>query len=247
MTKIESFIKNIQDENISVSSLLREAKLLATELGQTDFVSWLNLELEGYKKDDDSYPDYRSLKGQMKAWNPFRGWVPVIHKTSKIEKQLCTRRPNQSVREIEELLSSKSNSYEMPYPASVADQILEGGVKTKLSMFISRSDLVGILDSVRNKLLDWAAELKRSGIHGDEVEFTREEKEGAQRLESKFSIGKIENFHGNLGEGNNYTGKIFTSAESFWSKVAWYIFVALAVVVVGNILSAVILKYILGI
>ncbi|OGD24184.1 hypothetical protein A2Z10_00755 [Candidatus Azambacteria bacterium RBG_16_47_10] len=246
MTKIEAFIKNIQNESVSVSSLLREAKLIASGLGQSDFLKWLNLEIEGYKS-DDNYPKYRSLSGQMKGWNPYYGWVPVIHKTSEIEKRLCTRSASQSIREIEELLSNKAGSYEMPYPASVSDQILEGSFKTKLSMFISRPALVGILDSVRNRLLDWAVELKRSGIHGDEVEFTSNEKKEVQKIESKFNIGKIENFHGNLGEGNNYTGEILSPAESFWMKAFWYIFIAFVIVVAGNISSAAILKYILGI
>jgi hypothetical protein len=240
MTKIESFIEKIKDEKISVSSLLREAKLLASDLEQLDTLKWLNLELEGYKEGDD-YPEYRSLSGQMKAWNPYHGWVPVIHKTSEIEKQLCTRSGNQSIREIEELLSNKSNTFEMPYPASVAEQILEGDLKTKLSMFIGRPALIGILDAVRNKLLDWAVELKKNGILGEKMEFTTKEKEEAQKEKSQFNIGKIENFNGNLGEGNNYT-KILTPTESFWSKAFWYIFIALIVIVVGNILSEIILK-----
>ena len=68
-----------------------------------------------------------------------------------------------------------------------------------------------------------------------------------QKIESKFNIGKIENFHGNLGEGNNYTGEILSPAESFWMKAFWYIFIAFVIVVAGNISSAAILKYILGI
>jgi hypothetical protein len=246
MTKIEAFIAKVQDDNVPVSDLLKEAKLLASSLSQSDFLKWLNVELEGYEQDAD-YPKYRSIKGEMKAWNPYHGWVPVIHKSSEIEEQLCTRRINQSVREIEELLSSKSDSYEMPYPASVANKILEGGFRTKVSMFISRTALVGVLNSVRNRILDWAIELKSKGIHGDQAEFTNDEKEEAQEIESKFNIGKIENFHGNLGEGNSYDGEILTPAESFWSKAFWYIFVALIVIVIGNILSFVILKYILGI
>lgn len=248
MTKIEEFIKKVQDENNTVSSLLREAKILAGDLGQTDFLDWINLELEGYKQ-VDKYPEYRSLSGEMKAWNPYHGWVPVIHKSSEIEKQLCTRSANQSTREIEELLSNKSDSYEMPYPASAANQILEGEFKTKLSMFISRSGLVGILDSVRNQLLDWAVELNRSGIHGGQVGFTKVEKEEAQKVESKINIEKIENFHGNLGEGGNYkgSGEMLTPAESFWSKAFWYIFVALGVVIIGEVLSTVIIKYVLKI
>lgn len=246
MTKIEAFIEKVQDENIPVSKLLITAKLLAGDLGQTDILKWLNLEISGYHN-DDSYPEYRSMNGQMKAWNPYHGWVPVIHPSTEIEKKFCTRNASQSIREVEELLSDKSDSYEMPYPASFAEQILKGEYKTKLSMFISRTSLLGILNSVRNKLLDWAVELKNKGVLGEEEKFTEQEKKEAQIVESKFSIGNIENFHGNVGEKGEYNGKILTPTESFWSKAFWYIFVALVVVVVGNIASALILNHFFGI
>lgn len=245
MTKIKEFIKRVQDENVSVSALLREAKVLVNDLGQTDFLSWINLELGGYK-DNDLYPDLRSLRGQIKAWNPYRGWVPVLFKSSEIEKKLSTRNTRQSISEIEELLSDKSASYEMPYPASIANQILEGDLKTKVSLFIDRSSLVGILNAVRNNLLDWAIELEKQGIQGGDTEFTPAEKDRAQQIKSKYSIGNIENFHGNIGERNEYTGEILTPKESFLSKFFWYVLVALAIVVAGNILSALILKYVFG-
>lgn len=162
MTKIESFIERVQDENILVSNLLREAKLLAAELDQTDFLRWLKFELEGYRN-GNNYPEYRTLTGSMKAWNPYYGWMPVLHKSSEVEKQLTTRSANQSIREIEVLLSNKSDTFEMPYSSSVANQILEGGYQTKVSMFISRSSLARILDAVRNRLLDWAVELQKKG------------------------------------------------------------------------------------
>ena len=245
MTRIDAFIKNAQDETVPISTLLREAKMLATELGQDDILKWINLELEGYRK-DRNYPEYRSMRGQMKGWNPFHGWIPVLHKSEEAEKLYCTRNASQSVREIEELLSSKSDSYEMPYPTSISSQILADKTPTKLSLFIGRSSLVGILESVRNRLLDWASNLKKRGIMGDSAEFTPEEKKEARGL-PKFSIGNIENFHGNVGEAGTYDGKILTPDESFWSKAFWYIVVALAVVVVGNILSALILKHVCGI
>ncbi|MEK7156849.1 MAG: hypothetical protein AAB790_03505 [Patescibacteria group bacterium] len=245
MTKIDAFIRKAQDEAVPVSSLLREAKLLATELDQKDFLKWINLELEGYKKDDER-PEYRSVRGEMRGWNPFNGWLPVIHKTAEIEKELCTRRTNQSARQIEELLANKSDTYEMPYPTSASAHILQDGEQTKLSLFISRTSLIGILDSVRNRLTDWAVGLKQRGIVGGSSEFTLEEKKEAQKV-SRFTIENIENFHGNLGEDNTYESNILTPTESFWSKAFWYIIVALVVVIVGNIVSAVILKNIFGI
>jgi len=249
MTQIEELIKEVQDQNVPVSSLLRKAKVLASKLEQTDFLNWVNSELDGYD-DDDTYPEYRNLSGQIKAWNPYRGWIPVLFKKSEIEKTLSTRETKQSIPEIEELLSSKSGNYEMPYPASAANQILKNSpVKTRVSLFIDSSTLVGVLNTVRNTIFDWALKLQKEGVKGEETEFTEREKEQAQNVESKYSIGSIENFHGNIGEGNaNEEGNgIILPHESFWSKFFWYGVIALIVLTVGNILSALILKYVFGI
>ena len=141
MTEIQKLIQEIQDNNILVSSLLRKTKILASELDQKDFLDWVNLELNGYK-DDSAYPDYRKLSGEIKGWNPYRGWIPVLFESSEVEGALASRQTKQSIPEIEELLSSKSGSFEMPYPASVANQILnDSSIKTKVSLLIDRSEI----------------------------------------------------------------------------------------------------------
>jgi len=241
---MQKLIKEIQDKNIPVSDLLRKAKVLASKLDQEDFLDWVNLELAGYK-DDSAYPDYRKLSGQIKAWNPYHGWQPVLFEKSKIEKTLTSRNTKQSVGEIEELFNSNTEVYEMPYPASAAAQILaRSEIKTKVSLFLDRSVLAGVLNAVRNALLDWAIELEKQGVKGDEAQFTEEEKEKAQALESKYTIGSIENFHGNVGENNKQEerGGIIIPKESLLSKFFWYAVIALAVVIVGNIISALILN-----
>ncbi|XOB41334.1 MAG: hypothetical protein ACKKMW_01215 [Candidatus Nealsonbacteria bacterium] len=245
MKKIEKLIENIKDENISTSSLLREAKILANDLDQAEFLSWINLELEGYKN-NDSYPSYRNLNGQIKAWNPYYGWIPVIHKNPENERMLSKRRTKQSIGEIEELLSQKSSSYEMPYSDSVANQILKGPYRTKASFFIDRSSLAGVLNAVKDNLLDWAIRLKKQGIEGGDVEFTPEEKEKARKIESKYAIGNIEKFQGSIGDWSQHAGKLQVPRESFWSKFFWYVLVALIVVIIGNIISELILKYMFG-
>ncbi|PCI21382.1 hypothetical protein COB64_00675 [Candidatus Wolfebacteria bacterium] len=247
MTKVQEFIKKIQDHSLSVSSLLMEVKVLASKLDQVDFLSWIELELNGYK-DSSAYPDYRNMPGQVKAWNPYQGWVPVLFKKSDIERTISSRRANQSISEIEELISNKSDSYEMPYSASSANEILKDSpVKTKVSLFIDRSALVGILNVVRNNLLDWAIKLEKQDVQGEGAEFTLEEKEKAQNIESKFNIGSIENFHGNIGENSGSAGKILSPKESFSSKFFWYGVVALVVVILGNIISAIFINHFWGI
>lgn len=189
MEQVEELIKKAKDESVSVSSLLRDIKILLGELNQS-LPEWVASELEGYGK--AKVPKYRQIKGQMKAWNPFYGWVPVIHKSSDIEDKVCVRGSGQSVRELEELLSDKSSSsYEMPYPASFADQIIEGGTKTKVSLFISRTSLTHILETVRNKILDLLLELKKSDGGAERTTGEVQKTVGGMRLPGGIALGPL--------------------------------------------------------
>lgn len=86
MSKI---VLELQEEalksNSDVISLLRKAYLVAKKLKLKDFESWIDNELNGYK--DDNVPIYRGLKGNLKGWNPFHGWLPVIM-PPELEKEI---------------------------------------------------------------------------------------------------------------------------------------------------------------
>lgn len=165
---MNNLIKDIVDNNILVSNLLRKVKVLLAKLNQPEFLEWVNKELNGYGE-KDKYPDYRKLSGEVKFWNPQLGWCPVLFHDSKMEKQISTRNIKQSVVELEELLSDNSVSYEMPYSASAAKTIMKGApLQTKVSLFISRTEPKRVLDAVRNSLLDWILKLEKEDINLEE-------------------------------------------------------------------------------
>lgn len=185
--KADDYINKIQNPSVPVATLLREAKLLAKQVGLTDVPLWINLELNGYSKADVE-PAYRKVTGQMKAWNPYYGWVPVMHKNSKVEDKFCTRGTSQSIDEIEELLKSDSHSYEMPYPDEIAHKIIEGSFKTKVSLFIPRTALTKITETIRNNLFDWAMGINEES----EVESGKINKEvGGMRLPGGIALGPL--------------------------------------------------------
>ncbi len=189
MEQINELIKKAKDDSINVSSLLRDIKMLFSERNHL-LPEWVVSELEGYGK--AKVPNYRQIKGQMKAWNPFYGWVPVVHKNSEIEDKVCIRGSGQSIRELEELLADKSiSSYEMPYPASFADKIIEGGIKTKVSLFISRSSLTRTLEVVRNKILDLLLEIKKGDSDFDRNTGELQKAVGGMRLPGGIALGPL--------------------------------------------------------
>ncbi len=70
-------IKTNRDLGFDIMNLLRKAYLVARKLKLQEFEDWVNNELNGYK-DLDKIPDYRLLRGELKAWNTYHGWIPVI-------------------------------------------------------------------------------------------------------------------------------------------------------------------------
>jgi hypothetical protein len=79
MQKIERSIQSLKEKilspDVKVSSLLREAKIIAYELEDKEILEWIDKELNGYK--DDPVPRYRKLRGVPMIMGPNRGWVPI--------------------------------------------------------------------------------------------------------------------------------------------------------------------------
>lgn len=240
-------INNLKEEainkNISVSELLRKAKSIASELELSDFLKWIDFELNGYG--NEPVPEYRIIKGDPRGFNPFRGWVPFIHTDPAIQEKLSTRGDNQSVGALEEIVKG-DKKLAMKYPPDLEAKLRESiNFDTEIILFIDKSQVVGIIEAVRNTLFDWLIKLEKAGIQGEnDEEFSADEKKVAQEIESKIKIGNIENFHGNIGDSGKQieNGTIITPVEGFWSKFFWYVVVALVVVIVGNVASGIILN-----
>lgn len=249
MDTINTIIDAIQKKETPVSDLLRRAKVLATKLNQPEIIKWIDGELNGYGN-EEKVPEYRKVRGQVKFWNPYNGWCPVLFHDTKSENNISSRNTGQSVGELEDLMRHASGSFQIPYPDEVASKILEGApLLSKVSLFISSASIVGILEAVRNQLLNWALELKRKGIGSDEIEFSEEDQGKAAQAQSVVNIGTIGKFQGNLGEGSSYKEAMnpIIPEQSLLSKIIWYIVVALAVVIIGNVISGLLLKYVFNI
>jgi len=147
--------------DVRVSELLREAKFIAKKPGNQSFLNWIEKETNGYSK-DDKVPEYRLIRGEPKGWNPYRGWIPFIHNDPKIQELLSKNYIAQSIAELESLVENKdeSSNLQMPYSAEMQAKFSKSvGLDTKFSLFISPNTIYGILNTVRNKLIDWLIEV----------------------------------------------------------------------------------------
>ena len=177
------------DQNVSVSELLRKALVVARKLKLAELKKWIENELNGYKEE---VPDYRIVSGQIRGWNPYNGWIPLIFEDPKKADALSKRSCGQSIAEIEDLLRGENSTLHMPYPQHIQRKLSKGfGYETEVSLFVGRGAIVRIADAVRNVVLNWALELEEQGILGEGLSFSEKEKEAATSTSQN-----INNFYG---------------------------------------------------
>lgn len=181
------------DPSVSVLDLLREALVVATKLSVQEFQEWIELELAGYN--GTSIPEYRSIRGQLRAWNPYHGWQPIATDNQDLEKlyeSVCNCRISQSISELVALSNSKNNKLCMRLPFKT-ESLLVSTVRTKVQISISEASIQAIVGAVRTVILRWTLKLEEDGITGEGMTFSKEEKEIAANHDySSFILIKVE-------------------------------------------------------
>jgi AbiTii len=200
---IEEIQRDAFDQNIPVSALLRKVKAAASKLNLPPTEKWVEQELNGY---DEAPPDYRELNGRPKALNPYHGWIPIIFDNDHLNDMLATCSVRQSVASLEALIKRNEGSFvQFPIaPGMVVElnKVMNVSFGT-MAVHLSTSQIHGLLDAVRNLVLEWALKLERAGISGEGMSFNKEEKQLANTVPTTFNIGSIGSMIGNLGSQNS--------------------------------------------
>jgi AbiTii len=169
------------DRAVPASDLLRKALVVAKKLGLAEFEQWVTSELGGYKGSE--VPAYREVTGQIRGWNPYRGWIPLVFEDTDFGEKMSRRKTHQAVPEMEHLLASGNSTLQMPFPQSVQSNLSRNGFgfETQVTLMISSGSLVGIVETVRTIVLNWALKLESEGILGEGLSFTTQEKSVAKQ------------------------------------------------------------------
>ena len=201
---MSSIVLELQQEvikpNCDILTALRKAHLIASKLKLTEFDVWIQNELNGYETVQDEIPEYRRISGQLKAWNPYHGWVPVILQDAKLEKILCCRKMDDSIGDILELYNSGDGTITMSFNANVTKQLNEwttAPFETEYSLHISKHYMKSILDKVANCLMEWTLKLEEKGILGENMVFNEKESTAAKEISQQ-----VNNYYGNVIQGN---------------------------------------------
>ena len=80
----------------------------------------------------------------------------------------------------------------------------EGPIRLKPLRVVGVDTISAILNSIRNRLIEWSLNLEEQGILGEGMTFSKEEKEKAE-TNPAINIGNIHNFQGLLGSVTHST------------------------------------------
>jgi antitoxin component HigA of HigAB toxin-antitoxin module len=160
--------EDILNQAIPLSVTLRKAKVLAYEIQSEELSNWVSQELDGYKNRSE-LPDYRILrttcfgKWTNGYWMVNTQPVPIYKlKDEKLIEFLTTYHVYDGIRSIENLaFGEKQHYFISPDIISVVNHYIgeRGYGYIEIEYAISSRDFEQILDTVKNRLLDFVLKL----------------------------------------------------------------------------------------
>ena len=166
--------RDVVDSGVPISDVLRKAKILASRLKNAEFKRWVDAELSGYDSAAD-IPDYRKFQtlnlgtyvGHFaRATNVQIPVSPLPDRVREFAERAIVR---QGVKEIETLAGNetKGKFVRLPWPPDVVllardhVEMQDGSTLVEAWKPLSKGQLAGILDQIRNRLLDFLLELEQ--------------------------------------------------------------------------------------
>lgn len=176
-----------QNDSVRVSTLLRRALVVARKLDVTDIEDWIANEMNGYASD---VPPYRVIPGRVSVRNPFHGWQPVVFSNAEMAETCSKRALGDAVPKLETY--ERGAPMGVSLPEDIKQDLMKwmSPVPLEPVFLIDYSAIAGVLDAVRNRILEWSLQLERDGIMGEDDTFSPEEKSKA--------VHNVQNFYGNV-------------------------------------------------
>jgi hypothetical protein len=170
-----TLLRDIQDaainSEIDISTVLRKCKVLAVKLGNENFKNWVDQELNGYKN-IDSLPSYRILSVDSMGY--FSGEyghrvnnviIPLNFIPEQFRETLSNAYCAQPISAYDSFLkSSRGENLQEPWPPELVvaygNRISENMTCMRAWKVIPCSSMVSLVDSVRNRVLDFVLEIE---------------------------------------------------------------------------------------
>lgn len=205
-----SLLREIQnsavDANEPIGALLRKCKILAMRLGSSEFKSWIEHELNGYPS-KESMPKYRIMSVPCKGH--FSGGfgsamnnaeIPSMCIPEDFREGLFTAYFPQPISSIESLINdSNGGTVQEPWPTDVTAhfgmEMYEGMNCLQAWKVIPVNALVGMLDIIRNKVLNFVLEIESEDPEAGDAQLNSQPvaEEKVQQIFHTYISGNVQN------------------------------------------------------
>ena len=163
---MSSIVIDLQDEILSsdcdIVQILRRAHVIAVKLGLKEFDQWISYELNGYP-DQNACPDYRKVRGTLKAFNPYHGWIPAVITDGELETVICEKKISNSISEIITLCKNPESRLVYEFPGDQVehlDRLFGSPLPMRYALHISTASVMDIIEKVKNTILEWTLKLE---------------------------------------------------------------------------------------
>ena len=215
-----NLLKEIQaattESNYPLANVLRKCAVLASQIKNSELRDWVFKELNGYDNNTDTIPKYRVLGASVQGnlAGPFNSgykniMLPAACLPEPLQKQATAATFDQPIASLEALVASDSGDGQVVFnwPGNwVALIQKEGKLAEDVVLYgawqsVSSAAIVGILDTVRNRVLEFCLRLENEvpGAGSDDVKPTTAETEATTQLFQTIIIG---NHAGNIANAS---------------------------------------------
>lgn len=164
------------DQNTSVADLLRRALVAARRLGVPELTDWISAELNGYHTNE--LPEYRLLRGTPICEGELGGWMPLEVRDPEMYEKMTQARIATSIPELEQLAADRGSSLVVFYPQKIELRLMAAmKPRTRPAIQVAATQVLGVISLVRDRILQWALDLEGSGVLGEGMSFTQEERQ----------------------------------------------------------------------
>lgn len=180
-------------KNTDIMSLLRKAYLVSRKLKLTEFGEWVSRELNGYDV-DEKVPKYRIYHGEVKAYNPYHGWIPVVFEA---ETDFSLHEAREPIANLVDVYNKSKEFVSVRFDDNINTFLSKyAPFQTKYQLQISTNLLFSTFESIRNAILEWSITLEESGIIGEGLQFTDSELKKASETPAIYQF--TTNFYGDV-------------------------------------------------
>ena len=196
---VPELVNMASDPSVSCSDLLRRTLVAARRLGVSELADWISSELEGYR--GKAVPEYRRVVGRPQAFNPYRGYVPLMLPSPDLAHAISSTEIHQSMPELEQLAQS-TTGVTQSFSADLEHSLMESmDIPMKPSLGLSTVQIHGIVEKVRSRILKWSLDLEVQGVLGEGMTFTQKEKQIVQ--EQHYHFGDVSGSQIQIGSGGS--------------------------------------------